>query len=383
MLFGKKKTTEEATSDEKMQEATVKVAEEKKPLADVTALKVGDDIEGKVIAIDRSAVYIDIPPVGTGIIYGREFLVAKDILRKTHVGDTISARVIALETPEGDYIDLSLREARRALIWAEAEQSMRDGRTYELTVKVANRGGLIVEWNDIRGFIPASQLSEAHYPKVANPTDKDAVMSELKKLVGQKLTLSIVAVDNKTDYLIFSEQKKKGGRMETETAHTNTERRIYHAGEILEGVVTGVVDFGVFIKVDDNVEGLVHISEIDWGLVDDPRRFYKVGDSVSVKLLEVAENKYSFSVKALQKNPWESAGERYKTNDNVTAVVFKYSTHGAFASIEAGVSGLVHISNFTDEAEMKSKLELGKSYKFTISNFDPKEQKLTLIPDNK
>ena len=343
------------------------------------AYAVGDVIEGVVVAVDRSVVYVDLSPIGTGIIYGREFSVAKDILRKIHVGDAISAQIIALETSDG-YIDLSLKEARKAFIWGEAEESMRSKQVYEVTVKNANRGGLVIEWNGVRGFLPASQLTEEKYPKVLS-RDKDSILSELKKFVDTKMMVTIESVDPANDTIIFSEHKdgavKKGGADAAHPTHT------YQVGDIKNGIVTGVVDFGVFVTIDNTVEGLVHISEMDWGLVDDPRKFCTVGNQVQVKIIDIDGDKYSFSFKELHKNPWEEIHERHKVGDTVSGVVIKYGQFGAFASIKAGVSGLVHISNFADETDLRNSLEIGKTYEFVITNLEPKQQKLTLVPEDR
>jgi small subunit ribosomal protein S1 len=146
----------------------------------------------------------------------------------------------------------------------------------------------------------------------------------------------------------------------------------------LKAKVTGMVDFGVFVKLEEGLEGLVHISEIDWGLVDDPRHFFKVGDKVKVKIIDIKDGKVSLSVKALKMNPWQSAGDKYKKGDKVEGVVIKFNKHGALASIEEGIAGLVHISEFGSEEKLRQSLELGKRYPFTISLFDPKEMRMAL-----
>ena len=338
---------------------------------------VGDVIEGTVIAVDRSVVYIDLSPLGTGIIYGREFTVAKDILRKTQVGDAISAQIIEMETSEG-YIDLSLKEARKAFIWGEAEESMNNKQVYEVTVKSANRGGLVIEWNGVRGFLPASQLTEENYPKVLS-RDKDSILNELKKFIDTKMMVTIESVDPANDTIIFSEHKD-GEVRKGATEKMMTE---YKVGDVKNGIVTGVVDFGVFVTIDNTIEGLVHISEMDWGLVDDPRKFCTVGNQVQVKIIDIEDDKYSFSFKELHKNPWEEILERHAISDTVSGVVIKYGAFGAFASIKAGVSGLIHISNFADETDLRNSLEIGKTYEFVITNLEPKGQRLTLVPKDR
>ncbi|PIT90879.1 30S ribosomal protein S1 [Candidatus Kaiserbacteria bacterium CG10_big_fil_rev_8_21_14_0_10_49_17] len=329
----------------------------------------GDLVEGPVIAIERSRVYIDLPPFGTGIIYGKEFMSARDILRKVNVGDTIAAKVIDTENEDG-YIEVSLKEARQALIWAEAEDVMSNKKTLELPVKEANKGGLIIEWQGIQGFLPASQLGPEHYPRVEDG-DKDRILDELKKLVGEKLSLSIITADPKENKLIFSEK----GADQKERAEMIDR---YSIGDELVGEVTGAVDFGIFVKLQEGLEGLVHISEIDWALVEDPRSLYRVGDTVKVKIIEIKDGKISLSIKALRENPWKSASEKYKKDARVKGVIIKYNKHGALASIEEGVAGLVHISEFEDEQELRNTLELGRTYDFVITLFEPDEQRMTL-----
>ena len=121
---------------------------------------------------------------------------------------------------------------------------------------------------------------------------------------------------------------------------------------IAEGEITGIVDFGIFVKLEDGLEGLVHISEIEWGLVEDPRSLFSVGDKVNVKIIEIKSGKISLSIKALKENPWKNAASKYKKDDEVTGVVIKYNKHGALASIEEGVAGLVHVSEFEGKEDL-------------------------------
>lgn len=331
--------------------------------------QIGDLVEGKVISSDKTGVYINLAPFGTGIIFGREYINARDVIKKIQIGDIIAAKVVDNDNKEG-YIELSLKEARQALVWNEAETAIKDKKIFDLPVKEANKGGLIIEWQGIVGFLPASQLKSEHYPRVEDG-DKDKILDALKQLVGQRIAVSIITALPKEGKLIFSEknlvEKEKDKIIER-----------YKIGDSVEGTITGIVDFGVFIKVEEGLEGLVHISEIDWALVDDPRKLYKVGDKIQVKIIEIKEGKVSLSIKALKENPWIEAGKKYKKDDVTSGVIIKFNKHGALASIEEGVAGLVHISEFGSEEKLREKLELGKSYKFKITLFDPKEQKMAL-----
>jgi len=328
-----------------------------------------DVVEGPVIAIGRARVFVDLHPFGTGIIYGREYLSARESLKNTNVGDIITAKVVGTEKKEG-YIELSLREARQALIWNEAEQAMQKKTSFELVVADANKGGLIINWQGLAGFLPASQLAPLHYPRVPDG-DKDKIFVELKKLVGQTLELLVITANPKEQKLIFSE--KGAGTSERASLVEK-----YHVGDAIEGVVTGATEFGVFVKIEEGLEGLVHISEMDWALVENPKTRYKVGESVKVKVIEIKDDKVSLSIKALAEDPWKAAAAKYKKDQTVNAVVIKYNKHGALASIEEGVAGLVHISEFANEEALRAALELGKVYPFVIKLFEPKERRMTL-----
>jgi small subunit ribosomal protein S1 len=335
-----------------------------------TPPSLGDLVEGTIIAIDRGRVYVDLPPFGTGLIYGREYLNAADVLRKANPGDTISAKVVDPAGRDG-YIELSLKEARQAAIWGEAESAILTETPYMLTVEEANKGGLILTWQGIQGFLPASQLSKEHYPRVPEG-DKEKILGELMRLVGTTLSVRIITADAKEGKLIFSE--RTGNEAEEKASLIDK----YQVNDSVEGEVTGIVDFGVFVKLEPGLEGLVHISELDWGLVEDPHALFKVGDTVRVKVIEIKDGKVSLSVKALKENPWHTAALRYQKGMQVPGVIIKYNKHGALASIEEGVAGLVHVSEFESPAALRETLELGKSYPFTISLFEPKEQRMTL-----
>jgi small subunit ribosomal protein S1 len=330
----------------------------------------GEIVSGVVSAIGRAKVYIDVAPFGTGIIYGREYMNARDILRKVHPGDAIDAKVVTTNNEDG-YIELSLKEARQALIWSDAESAVKNATVLSLEVKEANKGGLIIDWQGIQGFLPASQLSAENYPRVSDG-DKDKILVALNELVGKHLSLVMITADPKEHKLIFSEK----GLQEKEEKEEKVNK--YDVGNVVKGEVTGAVDFGVFVKLEPGLEGLVHISELDWGLVEDTKALYKVGDVVDVKVIDVKDDKISLSIKQLRENPWVTASKKYEKGQTVDGVVIKYNKHGALASIEEGVAGLVHVSEFETEEKLKAALSLGGVYKFKISLFEPAEQKMTL-----
>lgn len=327
-------------------------------------------VEGPVIAVDKAAVYVDLAPYGTGIIYGREYIAVRDLIKKTNVGDIIKAKVVDIENDDG-YIELSLKEAKQALIWSEAETAIKDKTVFDLLIKDANKGGLIIDWQGVSGFLPASQLKPDHYPRVED-SDKDKILKELKKLVGTKIAVTMISANPKDGKLIFSE--KDGNPEERQEVISK-----YSVGDELTCEVTGVVDFGVFLKIEEGLEGLVHISELDWGLVEDPRSMFKLKEKVKAKIIDIKDGKISLSIKALKDNPWKAFESTLKKGDFIKGVVIKYNKHGALVSIREGVAGLVHNSTFGGEEKLKEALQLGKNYPFTVTLFEPKEQKMTLV----
>jgi small subunit ribosomal protein S1 len=178
--------------------------------------------------------------------------------------------------------------------------------------------------------------------------------------------------------LIFTEKGGSTGGSTSTFTGAKAPTQKYAVGDVVNGTVSGVVEFGIFVKLEDKVEGLVHISEIDWALVENPRALYKVGEKVKVKIIDIKDGKVSLSIKALKENPWIEASKKYKKDSLVKGVIIKFNKHGALASIEEGVAGLVHISEFGSEEKLREKLELGKTYDFKITLFDAKEQKMAL-----
>jgi small subunit ribosomal protein S1 len=332
--------------------------------------RIHDLVNGQVVGFKQQAVYINLPPYGTGIIYGREALNARDVIKNLNINDEITAKVIDNKSELG-YIELSLQEARKALIWTEAEKLMKDKIILELEVKEANTGGLMLKWKDVIGFLPVSQLKTEHYPRVEGG-DKKKILESLKKIIGETLSVAIIGMDKKDNKLIFSE--KQTGEKEKIAVIKK-----YNLGDIIEGEIGGIVDFGIFIKLEENLEGLIHLSELSWSLVDNINSMFKAGDKVKAKIIDINNDRISLSIKALTKNPWEDAKTKYKIGDEIEAVVLKFNDFGALASIEEGVAGLVHMSEFENNFEkLKQNLELGKSYKFKIKLFEPKDQKMTL-----
>lgn len=332
--------------------------------------RTGDIIEGTVLEKKGARLFVDLGQRGIGIVYGREYSAAKDMIKRMEAGEMMSAKVVEIDNPEG-YTELSLKDVGEERSWMDVRKMIHEGETLDLPVLEANRGGLILEVRGIKGFLPASQLSSKNYPRV-DGGDKEKIYQELQKLVGVVLKVKILDADVREQKLIFTE---KGHHSESMQAALQK----YKKGDEIEGEITGVVDFGAFMKFDEaGLEGLIHISEIDWILIDDPRKLLKPGDHVRAKIIDIQGDKISLSLKQLKIDPWTRIAEKYHKGDVIRGSVIKFNSFGAFVQVDRDIHALLHISEFGTETRMREKLEVGNEYEFKILLVDPKEHRMSL-----
>lgn len=332
-------------------------------------LKIGDIVDGTVMEKKGSRLFVDLGINGTGIVFGREYYEAQDVIKRLEIGAAVAAKVVEPDNEEG-YIELSLREAGREKNWQEMRRMMEAGEAISLKVTEANRGGLIMAYRGVSGFLPASQLSQEHYPRVEGG-DKEKIFEELKKLVGVELEVSIIDINPQEEKLILSEKSK-----ETEAVKKRLAQ--YRVSDAIDGEVAGIVSFGAFVKFGDGLEGLVHISEIDWQLISNPLDVLKIGEKVKAKIIGIDGDKVSLSLKAMKEDPWSKADEKYKKGERVTGTTVKFNSFGAFVKLDEEIQGLAHISEFGSEAKMKEALRLGEPQEFAILSVDAKEHRLAL-----
>ena len=234
----------------------------------------------------------------------------------------------------------------------------------------ANRGGMLVEYEGIRGFLPVSQLSAEHYPRVGS-SDKDEILQRLNTLVNKDIKVRILDADRKTNKLIFSEKEavKEG------LAERFQKMAI---GDTVEGVVTGVVDFGVFVNVE-GIEGLIHISEISWERVNNPADYVKVGQTVKAKIIAIDKERLSLSMKQLTKDPWLDEVEQFKPGDKVEGTVTRITPFGAFVQLSPAVEALVHVSELGgDGTDPEKVFTLNERKEFTVLDIDKENRKISL-----
>jgi len=333
--------------------------------------KEGSLIEVEVISKSKKRILVDVKGLNLGVIPEKEF--SADIT-DLEPGDKVLAYVVLSEDDKG-YTVLSLRRSDRERFQKNLSESFKNKETVTVTVKEANRGGLIVEYNRQEGFLPSSQLASNHYPRVGS--DKEKILGKLKELVGKSLKVKIITYDPANGKVIFSE-KEAGDSLLVEKISQ------FKTGDVKEGTVTGVVNFGLFVEIE-GVEGLVHISEVSWEKIEDLGKLFKPGDKIKAKIISLDSNRLSLSIKQLILDPWIKVAKAYSPKQIVDGTVTKISPFGAFVKLDKDINGLVHISEFNHGEEKNSHvsrvedyLEVGKEYKFKIISVEPDVHKINL-----
>lgn len=326
----------------------------------------GETVSGTVFNVKKHEVLVDLGPLGVGYVPRREVGFSRNLA----VGDEVTASIIDTELDNG-YSLLSLRKAAKERGWEEVIARAEAGETIEITPYDANRGGLLVEFEGVRGFLPVSQLSAEHYPRVGS-SDKDEILQRLNGLVGAVMKVRILDADRKANKLIFSEKEaiKEG------LAERFEQLKV---GDTIKGVVTGVVEFGVFVNVE-GIEGLIHISEISWERVNNPSDYVKVGETVDAKIISIDKDRLSLSMKQLTKDPWLDEVEKFAVGDTTEGTVTRITPFGAFVQLSPAVEALVHISELGggSDADREKVFTLNERKTFTVLEIDKENRKISL-----
>lgn len=334
--------------------------------SNVKQLVAGESVNGIVLSVKKHEVLIDLGPLGVGYVPRREV----GFSRNLELGDEVTASVVDTELDNG-YSLLSLRKAAKDRGWDEVVAKQEAGDIIEIAPYDANRGGLLVEYEGVRGFLPVSQLSAEHYPRVGS-SDKDEILQRLSALTNQTLKVRILDVDRKANKLIFSEKEAvKDGLAER--------FKQLAVGDKVAGVATGVVDFGIFVNVE-GIEGLVHISEISWERVNNPSDYVKVGQSIEAKIISIDKDRLSLSMKQLIQDPWLDEVEKIKPGSKVDGTVTRITPFGAFVQISSAVEALVHISELGggNDIDPEKVFTLNERKEFTVLEVDKDNRKISL-----
>ena len=355
----------------------------------IKPLKVGETVQGTIVGVGRSSVFLDLGIQGAGIIFGKEFNDAKYQLEKLKKGDKIAGKVIELENEDG-YIELSVSKASKELMWNDLQKKKNQNETIKIKITGANKGGLLANVEDIPAFLPVSQLSSSHYPQVKN-SDQTKILQELQKFIGQEFEVKILEFIPKDDKLVLSEKAKEFENIEDILKN-------HKEGDIVEGIITKIVNFGVFIKfstgisgsgsaenensenLPKEIEGLIHISELDWELVNDPNKLFEIGQKIKAKIVKIAQGRISLSIKALKPNPWENVDKEYKKGGKVKGEIVKINPFGVLVKLPSKIQGLCHISEFESKAKMEEQMKISQTYNFEILSVDANEHKILLKP---
>ena len=337
----------------------------------VTVLKQGDLVQGTILQKSSNILYVDLGRHGTGAVYRAELQNAREMVRGLKPGDPIHAKVLSVDNEDGN-VELSISEAGRQKAWAEVQELEEKGEPFTVKIVAANRGGLVAEVAHLQAFLPVSQLATEHYPKLGDE-DRSQLATALQGLVGQELSVRIIDANPRTNKLIISER---------EAAEVNTRELVkaYAVGQIVDGIISGVADFGAFMKFTDNpaIEGLIHVSELDHRMVENPKEVVKVDEEVQAKIIDIKDGKVSLSLKALKADPWLSAGEKFKEGDEVQGTVYAFTPVGAVVNLPHGLQGQVHVTAFGGVEEMKKALTLKGDHPFVVESVKPEERRITL-----
>ncbi len=335
-----------------------------------TVPKLTDTLKGSVLSVGRNEVRIDIDGLRTGVIRGLQLFAESSEYRNLKEGDEVEATVIELENENGE-LELSFRTAGHARAWSKLEELRRTGVTVQARAKEANKGGLMVDLDGMDAFLPVSQLSNDHYPRVAGG-DKNKILEKLREFVGQELTVKVIDVNEKDEKLIVSE-KALGEEQKSAVPDK------FKVGQTVDGEVSAITAFGAFVKFD-GVEGLVHISELAWQRIDHPKDVVHIGDQVKAEIIQIDGKKIFLSMKRLLPDPWKIVNEKYKVGQIVSGKIVKVNPYGLFVELDPEIQGLAHVSELSNSTieDITKDFGIGDTREFEIVSIDSHEHRLGL-----
>ncbi len=336
----------------------------------VVVAKKGETIIGTVTGIDNKAVRVDIGSKTEGLVTEREYDLARDYISELKIGDKVEVTVFSTENSQGQVL-LSLKHAALDARWDYFAETMEKSEVLEAKGVEVNKGGLIVVVNGVRGFVPSSQFGKE-------------LVGKFQTLKGKSFKVKAIEVDREKNRLIFSERHVSE---EKELAQKEQAISSLETGKIYEGVVSGVMHFGLFVTVEvpiedkenvGHVEGLVHISEISWEKVNHPKDFHQVGDRIQVKVLGQDERtgKLNLSIKQLKDDPWIGIDTKYPVGTTLTGKVSRVESFGVFVNIDQGIDGLIHNSKLESSHNFKK----GDDVTVYVESVSPDQKRMSLSP---
>ncbi len=357
--------------DKKKIEGEVSEFERLLEKSDLAIPAAGEAVRGTVIAASKSEVRLDLGGIRAGVVRGPELYIEADEYANLEAGDEVEATVIEGENENGD-VELSFRIAGQEKAWDTLKDSYRDKKNVKVRVIDSNKGGLLVRFRQISGFLPVSQLAPENYPRVAGG-DKAKILEKLRSFVGTDMEVKVMTLDINDNKIIFSEKE----------AWNESQKDViskYQVGTAVDGIVTAVTDFGVFVSFGEGMEGLIHISELAWKRIDNPSDIYKVGDEIKAEIINVSGSKIFLSAKKLQRDPWEAVSEKYTIGQVVKGKILKVNPFGLFVELDELIHGLAHISqlNLGQGQKIEELFKANSEMDFEITSIEAKEHRLGL-----
>jgi ribosomal protein S1 len=357
--------------DKNLKEAEMQEFAELLEKDDIKIPQVGDIVKGTVVTASKAEVKLDIYGVLMGIVRGPELYNEVSEFSDLEPGDQIEAAVIDADNENGE-LELSFRLVGQEKAWNNLRQALKDKVTVKVKIVDANKGGLISRYHQIDGFLPVSQLAPENYPRIAGG-DKSRILEKLKSFVGQEFEVTIITLNEEDNKIIFSEKdvwnKKQRPALDK-----------YKLGTVVDGAITAITNFGVFVSFGENIEGLVHISELAWQRIDSPNEMYKVGDKIKAEIISIDGAKVFLSAKKLLKDPWLEASSKYQSGQVVPGTILKINPFGLFVKLDEEIHGLAHISqlNVDTGKKISDMFQPDEVRDFEIVSISPSEHRLGL-----
>ena len=335
------------------------------------APQAGDLIKGEVISASKAEVKLDIDGIMTGVVRGPELYEEDEEYSGLKPGDTVEATVLEPENENGE-LELSFKYAGQEKAWEGLRTAHESKDTIKVKVADANKGGLLVKYRQISGFLPVSQLAPENYPRI-NGGDKGKILEKLRSFAGKEFEVKVMTLNEHEDKIIFSEKDAWGEKQKDIISK-------YKVGTVVDGSITAITDFGVFISFGENLEGLIHISELAWQRIDNPAELYKVGDVIKAEVISLKDSKIFLSAKKLLKDPWDAVSEKYKTGQITEGTIIKINPFGLFIKLDDDIHGLAHISQIglAPKEKINDKFKAGEKMNFEIVSIEPKDHRLGL-----
>lgn len=333
--------------------------------------QVGDIIKATVVAASKSEVKLDIDGVLMGVVRGPELYNEVPEYSELKPGDEIEAAVVDDDNENGE-LELSFRLVGQEKAWKTLRQAFKDKATVKVKVVDANKGGLLSRYCQIDGFLPVSQLAPENYPRISGG-DKSRILEKLKSFVGQEFEVTVLTLNEEDNKIIFSEKDVWNKRQQPALDK-------YKEGMEVDGKITAITNFGVFVSFGEGIEGLIHISELAWQRIDSPNEMYKVGDEIKAEIISIDGAKVFLSAKKLLKDPWLEASAKYQIGQIVPGTILKINPFGLFVKLDEEIHGLAHISqlNLGPKEKISDLFNIEEIKDFEIVSISPAEHRLGL-----